>query len=66
MIRQFTIGTSHTLNKGNFNSMRIECSLTVDVPEGDDFEVLKDRAQTELRRLLEETYRAQAQLDGPK
>ena len=66
MIRQFTIGTSHTLNKGNFNSMRIECSLTVEVPPGDDFEVLKDKAQTELRRLLEETYRAQARLNGPQ
>ena len=64
MIRQFTIGTSHTLNKGNFNSMRIECSLTVDVPEGDDFEVLKDKAQTELRRMLEETYKAQLRSNG--
>jgi hypothetical protein len=64
VIRQFTIGTSHTLNRGNFNSLRIECSLTVEVPEGDDFEVLKDKAQTELRRLLEETYRAQKPPNG--
>jgi hypothetical protein len=36
----------------------------VDVPEGDDFEVLKDKAQTELRRLLEETYKAQRRGNG--
>jgi len=64
MIRQFTIGTSHTLNRGNFNSLRIECSLTVEVPEGDDYEVLKDKAQSELRRLLEETYKAQYKVNG--
>jgi hypothetical protein len=66
VIKQFSVGCSHTLNRGNFNSLKIECSLTVEVPPGDDYEVLKDKAQTELRRLLEETYRAQARLDGPK
>ena len=59
MITQFTILVSHTLNRGNFESMRIEASLTVSVIEGDDYEILKDKAQSELRKLLEETYRAQ-------
>lgn len=66
MISRFVIGASHTLNRGNFNSLRIECSLTVEVPEGDDYEVLKDKAQSELRRLLEETYKAQYKADGYK
>lgn len=57
-IREFTIGTSHTLNLGNFESLRIEAQITVNVPEG-DFEDLKRSAQIELRQLLEETYRAQ-------
>ena len=64
MIKQFTIGASHTLNQGNFNSYRIEASLTIEVPEGDDYEVLKDRGQTELRRLLEETFKAQRRPNG--
>lgn len=59
MITAFTIGCSHTVNLGNFQSIRIEASLTVEVPEGDDFEVLKDKAQVELRRILEDTYKAQ-------
>jgi len=55
MIRQLTIGAAHTINLGNYSSMRIEASITIDLPEGDDFELAKERAQTELRSLLEET-----------
>ena len=59
MIKSFSIAAAHTLNLGNYQSFRIEASLEVEVPEGDDYEVLKDKAQSELRRLLEETYKAQ-------
>ena len=59
MIREFTLGAAHTINLGNYSSMRVEASITVTVPEGDDFEALKEKAQSELRRMLEETYRAQ-------
>ena len=59
MITEFKIGCSHTVNLGEFNSIRIEAHLVVAVPEGDDLEILKDKAQSELRRLLEETYKAQ-------
>ena len=67
MIRKFTIAAAHTLNLGNYPSFRIEASLEIEVPEGDDYEVLKDKAQSELRRLLEETYKAQRRPgDGAK
>ena len=46
------------------SSMRIEASLTVDVPEGDDYSVLADKAQSELRKLLEDTYRLQRRDHG--
>ena len=65
MIKQFSIGASHTMNLGDYNSYRVEASLTVEVPEGDDFEVLRDKAQSELRRLLEDTFRAQRK-HGPQ
>ena len=65
MIRQFTIGVAHTLNKGNFESMRLEAHMVIEVPEGDDFEILRDKAQSELRRLLEDTFRAQRK-HGPQ
>jgi hypothetical protein len=57
MIKEFTIGKSHTINLGNYESMRIEASVTVTVNDGDDWPALKDAAQRELRVLLEETYR---------
>ena len=66
MIKAFSIAAAHTLNLGNYQSFRVEASLTVEVPEGDDFEVLRDKAQTELRRLLEDTYRAQRRPDEHK
>ena len=66
MIKQFSIAAAHTLNLGNYQSFRVEASLTIEVPEGDDFEVLKDKAQSELRRLLEETYRLQRRPDEHK
>jgi hypothetical protein len=66
LITRFQIGCSHTVNLGNFNSIRVECSLTVDVPEGDDYQVLADKAQKELRELLEETWRRQRNPDGAK
>lgn len=63
MITQFTVGCSRTVNLGNFESVRVESSVTVNVPEGSkedrEYQILKDYAQKELRKLLEETYRNQ-------
>ena len=57
-ITQFTIGTSRTINLGNFESLRIEASITVDV--GDvSYAKAASGAQSDLRQLLEDTYRAQ-------
>ena len=57
MITEFRIALSRTLNLGNYESTRIESSVTVTVNDGDDFPAEKQHAQTELRKLLEETYR---------
>ena len=59
MIREFSVSCSKTVNLGNFNSIRVEASLTVAVPEGDSFEELKRLAQVDLGILLEETYKSQ-------
>ena len=64
MITQFSIGCSRTINLGNFESLRIEASVTVDCPEDGDFPQMKIGAQTQLRQLLEDTYKAQ--FDDPK
>jgi hypothetical protein len=62
MITQFTIGFSRTINLGNFESCRVESSVTYSVDEVDASENLDEvvqNAQIELRKILEETYRAQ-------
>jgi predicted Rdx family selenoprotein len=59
MITQFSVGCSRTINLGNFESLRVEATITVDCPEDGDFPQMKLAAQTQLRQLLEETYRAQ-------
>jgi len=55
--KEFTIGVSHTINLGNFQSVRVEASITVE-PEKGEKEVVS-RAQTQLRRLIEDTLKAQ-------
>lgn len=60
MITSFTIGLSRTINLGNFESMRIESSVTVEIdPATENLDDCKIGAQRELRKLLEETFRAQ-------
>ena len=65
MIKAFTIATARTINLGNYESMRIESSVTF---ETDDqlFAQHKAAAQTELRKLLEETYKAQRTEKGAR
>lgn len=59
MLKEFTVGFSRTINLGNYESARIEATVTVEVGEQQDFGELRSEAQTTLRSLLEETYRAQ-------
>lgn len=64
MITEFRIGCSHTINLGDYNSIRVEASVTVAVQDGEKVEDLKEGAQRELRALLEETYKAQRRHQG--
>ena len=60
IIKEFSVGCSHTKNLGNFESLRVEASVTMHGPSDDyDLQELKEVAQIELRALLEATYRAQ-------
>jgi hypothetical protein len=58
-ISEFRVGAGHTINLGNFNNLKIEASVTVEVNEGDDVDALHTQAQAKLRSMLEETYRTQ-------
>jgi hypothetical protein len=56
-VKTFTIGCAKTINLGNFQSLRIEASVTIE--EWESWDQARADAQMELRRLLEETYQAQ-------
>lgn len=59
MIKEFAIGFSRTINLGNYESARVEASVTYIVDEREDGKTEEMFAQQELRRLLEETWKAQ-------
>ena len=66
MISEFRVGCARTINLGNYESLRIEASVTMTVPEianpnerAANLDDLKGVAQTELRKLMEQTYREQ-------
>ena len=56
---EFTVGCSRTINLGNYESLKVEATVTMEIHEGDDLVKLRADAQKQLRRLLEETYIAQ-------
>lgn len=58
MVKEFTIGCSRTVNLGNFESVRIEASITV-ITDIEYSQELTGDAQKELRKLMEDTYRHQ-------
>jgi hypothetical protein len=61
MITQFVVGCSRTINIGNFESVRVEASVTTSVDEDSvkNLSEMEERAQDKLRTLLEETYKHQ-------
>lgn len=60
---EFSVGCSKTINLGNYQSIKVEASVTLEVHEGADMHELREKAQKELHDLLEETYRAQKKGD---
>lgn len=62
MFKEFTIGFGRTINLGNFNSARVEASITTALPENvsaEEYDRLHQAAQVELRNLMVATYKAQ-------
>lgn len=59
MLKQFTVGCSHTRNLGNFESIRIEAQVVIEVDGNRDLETQKAGAQAQLRDLLVKTWEEQ-------
>ena len=55
-ISQFTVGSSRTINLGNFESLRVEASVTTDLNDGEHWSDKVGEAHGALRKLMEETY----------
>jgi hypothetical protein len=56
-ISKIATGASRTVNLGNFESLRIEAQVTVDVDlKAGSLLEAEEMAQKELRKLLEQTY----------
>lgn len=58
-VSEFTVGCSKTINLGNYQSIRIEASVTVSLDAHESLADVSETAQEELRQLLEQTYTAQ-------
>lgn len=57
-IIQKSVSAGLTINLGNYESLRIDSTVTVEIGEGDDVKAVRARALLELRDDLEATYRA--------
>lgn len=59
LVKSFAVGYSRTVNLGNYESARIEASVTVELADGDDRTEAQTQAQFLLRQMLERTWREQ-------
>jgi hypothetical protein len=57
-IIQKSVTAGLTINLGNYESLRIDSTVTVEIDPGDDLAVVRARAIGELRTDLEAQYRA--------
>jgi hypothetical protein len=56
VIKELTIGTSRTINLGNFESLRVEATATCAVEEGDDLDACRVALVAEVRAGLEKAF----------
>jgi hypothetical protein len=59
MIKEFTVGVGHTVNLGNYESLKVDASVTVNIEDVDDWETLRQSAQEALSTLLADSVKAQ-------
>jgi len=59
MVKEFTVGVSHTVNLGNYESLHVEASVTLDCEDG-DWETARMQAQEALKVLLEDSVKEQS------
>ena len=57
-ISEFTISVGRTINMENYENLKIDASVKVQLAEGDVYKTVRDEARVELRSLLEDAYRA--------
>lgn len=59
MIKSFVVGVKHHVNLGDYESMEVEASVSIEISAGESIVPARVRAQEILRELLAETFEAQ-------
>jgi hypothetical protein len=59
VIKEFSVLVGHTINLGNYESLRVEAGVTVSVEES-DWETVRMQAQEALKTLLQDSFHEQA------
>ena len=58
MVKEFTVGVRHLVNLGNFENILVEANVIV-MCEDEDWETMRQQAQTALTTLLNDSFQAQ-------
>jgi len=57
-VREIRLSVGRTVNLGDFNSLRLDVGLTVEVPDGADLAVIRREAHEDLELMLREAWQA--------
>lgn len=57
-ISQITMSASRTINLGNYNSMQVQGSCTIDVDEEDLLDLVRSHAIDEIKEQMSEMFKS--------
>lgn len=55
-IKEITISSSRTINLGNYESMQVQGSCTIEIDDSSQLELARDKAIQEVRKQMNEVY----------
>ena len=55
-IKEITISSSRTINLGNYESMQVQGSCTIEIDDPSQLELARDKAIQEVRKQMNEVY----------
>jgi hypothetical protein len=58
-VTEITVGFARTINLGSYESAQVKASVTMQLDDEEELDVVRHEIQGELRALIEETWKAQ-------